>query len=542
MAFTSLLLALCGTAPILDASGRPVLSGPEQVHLSADGRFRVHWTTEGRDRLTSTADVDPENGVPDTVDWVEVGVGTMYAATVGVDGWPVPNADEGVGGDDRLDIYLRDLSINGCTHYVTLPSGHKAAYVEVAPARISLGKVSFESIAAHELHHVFEFTVSDRMPNWIAEGSATYAQYLLFSDGAALDVARLLLWRLRIGLPQLALDTVGNDYEYAGMVWVKYLVDRNGSDRKKLLALWQAFAQTGDVDAGHDAFVAARLGLPSFDAAAADYAVWNWFACSNDDGRHYDMATAGCDSGNVTTTNLTSLPADGDSVAVERRGSAYLLIPPDCATDELDLTLRAAGPMRFQLVEERPPAESPVLAADGPANADASFTVAQWNQFRRLGVVATSLGAAPATFHYSVRAQGDVADHLPADAKLALTIQAPALQAGESSALALDATFGFCAVGRDVRATATWRSSDASIASVDGGRLVAHRAGTAEISATIGSVSSNSVTVTVGAAPGGCAVGGRGLSVDDVIWILCIPMWDIARRHNKSSKRLPFPD
>jgi hypothetical protein len=538
MALPALFFALCGTAPVLDDSGRPVLSGPEQVHLSADGRFRVHYTMQGADALLVAGDSDPENGVPDTVDWVEEGAAKMWAVFVGADGWPAPPSDEGVGGDDRIDFYLRDLAGNGCTHDDTLPSGHMASYIEVAPARASFGKAAFESIAGHELHHVLEFALTDTAPNWIAEATATYAQYLVFTGDGMIDTLRGLLWRLRLGQPERALDSVGGDFEYAGMVWAKYLVDRGGRDRENLLSLWQLLAQTGDVVAGHDAFVAAHLGLASFDDAAADFAVWNWFACSSDDGRHYDPSTLGCAGGSVPAKGLSPLPASGTSPAVGRRGSTYLVVAPDCATGELDVTLRPTGRATFRIVEEAVDGESPVLAADGTAGADTAFVVPGWNQYRRLAIVATSLAATPTSFDYTVSARGDALAALPATAELSIAPQALALQANGSATLALTATFGTCSDGAGAQAAAAWHSSDPSVASVDGGRVVAHRVGSATIDATLGSARSNPVAVAVTAAPspGGCGVATGGL---DGSWLVALLLLG-ARRHNKYSRSLRF--
>jgi hypothetical protein len=433
----------------------------------------------------------------------------MYQAQVVEDGWPVPSTDEGAGGDDRIDLYLRALDANGCTHYTELPSGHMAAYVEIAPAGVSFGKVTFESIAGHELHHVLEFNLTDRMPNWIHEATATYFQYLLFDD-PILDLAREALWRIRLGAAEKALDAVGDRFEYAGMVWAKYLADHRGTtDRKQLLYLWQALAQNGDWVKGHDAYLAANLGVPSLDDAAADFAVWNWFACGNSDGRHYDPATVGCLNGNVQPTVPQDLPADGTSPTVGHRGSTYLLLRPECVTDELDITVRPTGHMRFQVIEELPQTQSAILDRDAPAGTDAMFTVKGWNDYRRIALVGTNLAGAPSTFTYHIATSGTYAPPLtpPPPKLLTLAPDTLALDAGGSATVTLTATYGTCADGSDVTARATWTSSQPDVATVENGRVVARRGGQVEIFAKIGDVGSNHLTVTVKDAPdGGCRV------------------------------------
>jgi hypothetical protein len=112
-------LALCvvvdGLAAGKPAAPRPELSGPELLHPTADGRVVVHYTTEGTDAVPP-ADVDPANGVPDAVDWIEEGARRMLDAFVGEDGFRSLIADDGRGGDDRLDIYLRVVNANGLAH------------------------------------------------------------------------------------------------------------------------------------------------------------------------------------------------------------------------------------------------------------------------------------------------------------------------------------------------------------------------------------------------------------------------------------------
>src|SRR5690349_17632834 len=94
------------------ASARPVLSGSELTRASADGHVRLHYTLTGADAVDA-ADVAPANGVPDAVDAAEDGLARMWAGFVDGDGWPAPAADGGVGGDDRHDVYVRELAPNG---------------------------------------------------------------------------------------------------------------------------------------------------------------------------------------------------------------------------------------------------------------------------------------------------------------------------------------------------------------------------------------------------------------------------------------------
>jgi hypothetical protein len=191
---------------------RPVLSGETLVRDTADGRFKIHYTLTGEDRLieATALDEDPANGLPDVVDWAEDGAGRMVAAFTGEDGWPAPTPDEGAGGDDRIDIYLRALpqGSNGFAHSETTPSGAVSGYLEVTPAAASPGRAAFASVVGHEVFHILEVSLARGfIASWIAEATATYAQYLLFTgEDRFLRLARDGLWQTRLATPNRRLD------------------------------------------------------------------------------------------------------------------------------------------------------------------------------------------------------------------------------------------------------------------------------------------------------------------------------------------------
>jgi hypothetical protein len=528
-----LALVSCLATPAAPAD-RPVLSGPELTYASADGLLLIHYTRQGADALSVTDDIDPANGVPDEIDWIVDGIARVHQAFVVDDGWPAPISDEGAGGDDRVDVYVRDIDANGFAYTETTPSGDTASYIELDPANAALlGKTTFESIAGHEYHHVLQFRLYTGGGPWIYEASATYAQYLLFHDDLLLDLARNALWVIRLANANVALAAVGDPYEfeYAGMVWVKYLVDRGGGggegDRKLLLHLWQAMGTYGDWRAGHDSFVAADLGLADLDAAAADFAVWNWFACGNDDGRHYASATLPCGiATNVPFAEARTLPASGTSPTLGALGSAYVAVDPDCASAQLAVTARPTQPTRFHIVRvgTGPPQ---VTQVDVPGGGDTTIPVDGWNAYARVVVVATNLGAADGTFAWAASATGTYAtpDPLPAAKQVTVAPQALALADGESATLVAHADFGTCEDGRDVSATATWQSSDETVARVAGGKVTAAGPGTADVRAYLGTIGSDAVRVTV-TSNDGCDLGG---APGTPVWALFLSAWAVRR-------------
>jgi hypothetical protein len=512
-----LALALCLAAPSAPQTheGRPILSGPVLTRLSADGRVKVHYTLEGADALPHERDEDPANGVPDVIDWTLEGAARMLGVFVDEDGWAAPPSDEGRGGDDRLDIYLRRIDANGYAYWQLLPSGRRAGYIEVAPdGATSYSKEAFQSIVGHEVHHILEFTTGGAgLATWILEATATWAQYLVFTGDLQVEYAQGVLWFLRLQQPSRALDDFGELFEYAGLVWLKFLVDRGGGDRRLVLDLWRRIGEEHSWVRGHDAFVRERLpGLASLGDAAAEFAVWNAFACSNDDGRHYAPAPGACSLGGRVPLMPLAPGGTVTSGRIGSRGSAYLAVQPDCASADLRLAVVATAPMRLHALGVFPRGESDVFVRDAAAGEEVTLDVPAWNQYQRVTLVGTNLGANGATFTATaaVSGAGGPPPRTPSPGALSVTPEAAlTLGEGEEALLSALATYDTCEDGRDVTATVSWHSSDETVARVAAGRVLAMGPGSAMVVAVAGEVTSLPVEVTVHAAPGsGCALAG----------------------------------
>ncbi|MBI5480290.1 MAG: hypothetical protein HY906_15605, partial [Deltaproteobacteria bacterium] len=292
VALAVLVVAAVG-ALAAPASGqqRPTLSGPELLWEPPGGRFLVHYTLEGQDAPTELADVDPQNGVPDLLDDFGLGLNEAWDLFVGQDGWAPPPADEGRGGDDRLDVYVRVIDAFGYTYYEPLPAGGDphTSHLELSNSLAGMGPVTVRSIAAHELHNALQAALTTALEPWIFEATATWAQYLVYSGDWLLDIARDTLWTLRLQGAARAFDDTGARFDYAGMIWIKFLLEQGGFPRRTVLDLWQALAAENDWVRGHERALPA-LGFALLPEAVETFAEWNLFACHRADGHHYTDA------------------------------------------------------------------------------------------------------------------------------------------------------------------------------------------------------------------------------------------------------------
>lgn len=308
------------------AQERPELSGPVETVDSADGAFRVHFTREGGD-----APEPGGSGVPEFVAGVLRGLEEGRSAFE-ARGYRALADDDGAGGSPAIDVYIRDLDINGYARGWQAADGVEGSscWMEV-DSFLDLGRVP-DSVAAHELHHCVEFRYTTEAASWITEATATFEQYLTLTD-PALELALDFLWRTRLQGAERPLDDVGDRFEYAGFSFVKFWEDL-ATEPGAIHRMWEALAEEPRWRPGLELAAQREFGL-SFAEVFATFATWNAFACDRDDGQHYsDTLSCGlvgigvpiqeADAGALSivhdgegfTTSYTAAPAQGEAMAL----------------------------------------------------------------------------------------------------------------------------------------------------------------------------------------------------------------------------------
>ena len=277
----------CVVLPEERGGWRPSLSGPANTVETSDGSITVHWTEEGQDAIGLAEDED-SNGLPDGIDRILLGLETGLASYQ-ADGWRPLVMDGGEGGTESVDVYVRDIESFGYAYAEPTDAGG-SCFVELDPHNHTLGEGMAESVAAHELHHCIQYAYTWQTHTWIYEATATYEQYLLFS-GPTIDTALQALWSQRLLRMDRPIDATGDRYEYAGFVFIKFLVDRG--DPADLPALWEALSAEPNWRLSLEA-ESARKWDETFAETYTSFATWNLFACGRDDGLHYAPETHRC--------------------------------------------------------------------------------------------------------------------------------------------------------------------------------------------------------------------------------------------------------
>jgi uncharacterized protein (TIGR03382 family) len=305
-----------------ERGGRPVIAGTVETALSDDGGFRVHWTESGDD-APPDQDFDG-NGRPDTIDTIlaTLVAGAGVYADLGYK--PVP-PDSGAGGDGALDLYVLQINANGFANPDPGPDG-MSCYMRIDPDLTSTGSI-LESVVVHELHHCVQYTYTVDAQSWVYEATATFEQYDQVQS-TALQAALDVLWNERLRGADRAFDALDGRFEYAGFLFLKFLIERGEDDRDRARRWWQTLEAMPEWQDALEDFADQEWGEDSAQVLL-DFHTWNAFSCARDDGQHYDPSAQPC-TFPATSVNVEDA-VDGVEVEFESgvHSARYVELPAD---------------------------------------------------------------------------------------------------------------------------------------------------------------------------------------------------------------------
>lgn len=221
---------------------------------SPGGRFRVFYTLAG-ESATSSADVDPMDGVPDFANRVAAAADQTWQSTVTARGFRPPLDDSvyhdrpDFGGDGRFDIYLRKIAPGSDGYRVTEVCTDVpftcAGYFVMTPTFRGTGYKSIEEGAAvltsHELFHAIQESYDARQWRTWTEGTAVWNETQAFPELAQRDFVGFLTSFL--DAPERPFDKTmgtgpGGLYAYGAVLWPQFLGERFGVATVR--EIWQA--------------------------------------------------------------------------------------------------------------------------------------------------------------------------------------------------------------------------------------------------------------------------------------------------------------
>lgn len=265
---------------------RPSLSGNPQT-LDTE-HFRVHYTLSGQDAVDTT-DSDG-NGHPDYVEEVARAMEYSWFAEIEHFGWAAPPPDAGLGGDDRVDVYLLEIFDEGTSGYVdsdydagfsgdnpntqSVESAASSSFMaldndyasyEYDPAPGVSRMDYMRSTAAHEFLHVIQFGYDAWEPHdWLWEATATWMQdevFDLVNDGNEMLPSVFKSpdsCQLAYGGEARDEDA---DHWYGMWIFIRYLSENYGHD--VIRQVWEHSVE-------HDGYAAWDLALATHNSDMAE--------------------------------------------------------------------------------------------------------------------------------------------------------------------------------------------------------------------------------------------------------------------------------
>ncbi len=234
-ALFSVLVAQLATA----SAARPLLAD-EATYRSPTGEVLVHYATTGID---APATIDSNgNSVPDFVEQIERTASFAMQKFIQL-GFARPLKDGVLGGDDRIDIYLRNVQNsdgnagtdscldNRCVGFAIVENDFAGFnYVSITEA--------VESVVPHELFHLIQYTYSAQQSTTWSEGSAVWAVEHLYGTGNS-DMERFLPAFVSRTFRPFERDSngFGDAYPYGAALWPYFLEQEYGPE--VVLATWQ---------------------------------------------------------------------------------------------------------------------------------------------------------------------------------------------------------------------------------------------------------------------------------------------------------------
>jgi hypothetical protein len=203
----------------------------------------MHWVSRTSDAPRSRA-------------WVTTTLNIMkqtWAHEVGSLGYRRPARDGGQGGDNRFDVYLKDVGADGLYGYCA-PERTTAASKWVASGYCVLDDdfarsqfrakpiLSLKATAAHEFFHAIQFAYDYAEDAWFMEASATWMEEQVFDS---VDDNRQYVPFGQVGEPRRPLDIFqsGGGAHYGNWVFFEYLSHRFG--KAVVHTAWQHAAAVG---------------------------------------------------------------------------------------------------------------------------------------------------------------------------------------------------------------------------------------------------------------------------------------------------------
>jgi hypothetical protein len=223
-----------------------LLARPAASRSTCTPRICVHWSPASVD----PTDTQPRNGIPDYIDEVRDTVDGVHRSYVAA-GYRAPRPDGARGGNNKTDVYIRNLGAQGlygfCTSdksfrqtgpfdswaYCVLDNNYTEKPFQGLPPLDNM-----RVTAAHEYFHAVQFAYDAFEDGWFMEATATWAEDELFTD---INDNLQYLIHGPLHRPQVPLDKfeAAGLHQYGDWIFFRYLTEKIPAGAALIRQMWE---------------------------------------------------------------------------------------------------------------------------------------------------------------------------------------------------------------------------------------------------------------------------------------------------------------
>jgi len=236
-----------GDEIVYDEFDRPILYG-EELPIDTE-HFRIHYTLCGRDAVLSTGFID------------EITMALEYSWQMEIEeyGWQAPPTDNGIGGDDKYDVYLLALEdITGDTAHVESDTLDYCTFPSNSPGTSSYMVLdsTFDTYQserddkllewvrgtiAHELNHAIQFGYDWFEPyGFLWEATAAWMEDEVYDDYNTSGDWNLDIFKSpdTCQLAEGGIERVEDEFHWYGeYLYLRYISEKHGSET--IRSIWE---------------------------------------------------------------------------------------------------------------------------------------------------------------------------------------------------------------------------------------------------------------------------------------------------------------
>ncbi|MCS7244541.1 MAG: T9SS type A sorting domain-containing protein [candidate division WOR-3 bacterium] len=331
--FNSFISERCLTPQVLESFqkgeyktfSRPTLSGPEQIIQTQN--FVIHYTTSGTDAVS-----------PAYAESVAVFAEYSWNILVNQIGWFAPPPDNNQGGNNKYDIYIKNIgagvlgyAVPESPYYGYGTEGYTSYFVINKNIDAAYGIGVLKVTVAHEFHHAVQFAYTALDGGWFYENTATWIEDIVYDNVNDYISYLGVSGQSPLTAPQYRINTFQNGglYQYAGAIFPYFIYEYLGNNHQALKDIWHRMGTVPGNNTLIDIFdVLSGNYSKSQEEILSYYAIWRFFTGNRwNDGIGYRYSEGNLYPTSTLFRNISTYPSvdSNQTLSIQNPGGAQFI-------------------------------------------------------------------------------------------------------------------------------------------------------------------------------------------------------------------------